>query len=130
IGASLQEDESEILETDDARMIEETLDAKVTKYALAWKFGPDAPRLAYIKLRTTPRRDLQSDIAVDTFLSGFTDKNGRGLLGVQTTLERYARPLPGPEEDTLKGGAGGTKVGADERKFVDLSPGNDAIRAT
>ncbi len=103
IGASLQEDESEILETDDARMIEETLDAKVTKYALAWKFGPETPRLAYIKLRTTPRRDLQSDIAVDTFLAGFTDKNGRGLLGVQTTLERYARPLPGPEEDTMKG---------------------------
>lgn len=100
-GASLQEDESEILETDDAKMVEETLNAKVTKYALAWKYGPDTPTLAYIKLRTTPRRNIQDDLAVDDFLSGFQDKEGRTLLGVQTTLERYARPVPKPEEDRL-----------------------------
>ncbi|HEY1663754.1 MAG TPA: DUF935 family protein [Verrucomicrobiae bacterium] len=100
-GASLQEDESEILETDDCKMIEETLDVKVTRFALAWKFGEDAPQLAYVKLRTTPRRDVQTDIAVDTFLAGFTDKNGKGLLGVANTLERYARPMPGPEENIL-----------------------------
>ncbi len=132
IGASLQEDESEILETDDARMIEETLDAKVTKHALAWKFGPDTPQLAYIKLRTTPRRDLQSDIAVDTFLAGFTNKNGHGLLGVKTTLERYARPLPRPDEDTLKGrGAGNAGSGKDgavlERRFVDSTFNDGAV---
>jgi hypothetical protein len=101
-GASLQADESEILETDDSKMIEETLDAKVTKYALAWKFGPTAPALAYIKLRTTPRRNIEDDIAVDTFLSGFKDKTGKTLLGVQATLERYSRPLPKPDEDTLQ----------------------------
>ena len=101
VGASLQEDESEILETDDAKMIEETLDTKVTKYALAWKFGVDAPQLAYVKLRTAPRRDIQTDIAVDTFLTGFTDKEGRGLLGLQNTLERYGRPLPREGEGRL-----------------------------
>lgn len=100
-GASLQEDESEILETDDCKLIEETLDAKVTRHALAWKFGPETPAMAYLKLRTTPRRDLQTDIAVDTFLAGFADKNGKGLLGMATTLERYARPLPKPDEETL-----------------------------
>jgi phage gp29-like protein len=100
-GASLQEDESEILETDDAKMIEETLDAKVTKFALAWKFGPDARQLAYIKLRTTPRRNIQDDLAVDDFLSSFTDNEGEPLLGLQTTLERYSRALPKKGEERL-----------------------------
>lgn len=121
-GASLQEDESEILETDDARMIEETLDQKVTKFALAWKFGPDAPALAYLKLRTTPRRNIQDDIAVDTFLSGFKDKNGKGLLGVEATLERYSRALPKPDEDVLSDAAasqGGTMPGSIPGKMPD-----------
>ena len=100
-GASLQEDESEILETDDAKMIEETLESKVTKYALAWKFGVDAPALAYIKLRTTPRRNIQDDIAVDTFLSGLKDAKGNGLLVTQATLERYSRAVPKAGDDTL-----------------------------
>ncbi len=111
-GASLQEDESEILETDDCKMIEETLELKVSKYALAWKFGQDAPVLAYIKLRTTPRRDIQDDLAVDEFLSTFKDKNGKTLLGVQTTLERYSRPLPKPDEDTLEPGTPPAPAGA------------------
>ena len=100
-GASLQQDESEILETDDAKMIEETLTQKVSRFALAWKFGPDTPQLAYLKLRTTPRKNIQDDIAVDTFLAGFRDKAGKGLLGTQATLERYGRPLPKPDDDTL-----------------------------
>jgi hypothetical protein len=100
-GASLQEDESEILETDDAKLIEETLECKVTKFALAWKFGPDAPTLAYIKLRTTPRRNIQDDIAVDTFLAGFKDSEGQTILGTQATMERYSRSVPKPGEDTL-----------------------------
>lgn len=104
-GASLQEDESEILETDDAKLIEETLESKVTKYALAWKFGPDSPALAYIKLRTTPRRNLQDDIAVDTFLASLKSKDGKGLLELQSTLERYGRPVPEADQDILESAA-------------------------
>jgi len=104
-GASLQQDETEILETDDGKNIEETLDQKVTKFALAWKFGPDTPQLAYIKLRSTPRRNIQDDISVDTFLAGFKDEAGKGLLGTQATLERYSRPLPKPDEDVLTSAA-------------------------
>lgn len=90
-GASLQEDESEILETDDAKMIEETLAQKVSRFALAWKFGPDAPQLVYVKLRTTPRRNIQDDLAVDGFLAGFPD-----MLSREDVLERYSRPVPKP----------------------------------
>lgn len=95
-GASLQGDESEILETDDAKLIEETLTAKVSRFALAWKFGPDTPQLAYIKLRTTPRQNIADDLAVDTFLAGFD-----GLLGKKSTLERYGRPLPKEDDELL-----------------------------
>ncbi|HEY3760663.1 MAG TPA: DUF935 family protein [Verrucomicrobiae bacterium] len=119
VGASLQEDETEILETDDAKMIEETLDSKVTRYALAWKFGADAPQLAYVKLRTTPRRNIQTDIAVDTFLAGFADKDGKGLLGLQNTLERYARPVLRREEERLaplQNGEDGEKRESGRRK--------------
>ena len=101
-GASLQQDESEILETDDSKVLEETLDSKVTKYAIAWKFGADAPALAYLKLRTTPRQNIKDDLAVDEFLAGFKDAAGKTLLGTQTTLERYGRPLPKPDDDTLQ----------------------------
>jgi len=118
-GASLQEDETEILETDDAKMIEETLDQKVTKYALAWKFGPDTPQLAYIKLRTTPRSNVKDDLAVDGFLSTFRDGDGKTLLGVQATLERYGRPLPKPGEETLQAPAAPT---VDEDPEEDVYP--------
>lgn len=100
-GASLQEDESEILETDDAKMIEETLTQKISRFALAWKFGPDTVQLAYIKLRTTPRSNIKDDLAVDAFLSTFKNAEGKGLLGTEATLERYSRPVPKPDDDTL-----------------------------
>ena len=50
-GASLQEDESEILEADDARIVEETLNAQVSNLALEWRFGVGCPKLAYLSVR-------------------------------------------------------------------------------
>ena len=127
-GASLQEDESEILETDDAKLLEETLDAKVTKFALAWKFGPDVERLAYLKLRTTPRRNIQDDLAVDEFLATVKAKDGRGVLGLQALMERYSRPLPKPEEDVAEVAAppAGQKIGPDGKP---LPPGKTDVNA-
>jgi Protein of unknown function (DUF935) len=97
IGANLQEDESEILETDNARWLEETLDQRLTSFALEWKFGAGCPKLAYLKLRTTPRRNLQDDIAVDQFLLA-----AGAPLETQASLERYNRPLPKPGAELLK----------------------------
>lgn len=97
VGASLQEDESEILETDNAKWIEETLDQRVTNFALEWKYGAGCPKLAYLKLRTTPRRNLQDDIAVDEFLLG-----AGAPLGIEETMERYNRSMPKEGSDLLK----------------------------
>ena len=96
-GASLQGDESEILETDDAKQLEETLTSQVSRYALAWKYGDDVKALVYLKLRTTPESDYQGDIAVDTFLLS----NG-AELPMQATFERYNRSLPKEGEDVLR----------------------------
>jgi hypothetical protein len=96
VGANLQEDESEILETDNARWLEETLDQQLSRFALEWKFGAGCPKLAYLKLRTTPRRNLQDDIAVDQFLLA-----SGAPLETQATLERYNRPLPRPGAELL-----------------------------
>jgi phage gp29-like protein len=96
-GASLQGDETEILETDDARVFGETLTAQVCRHALAWKFGHDAPQLAYITLRIRPQQDIAEDVLVDKFLMG-----AGAPLGVKATLERYNRPVPGPDDELLE----------------------------
>ena len=92
-GASLQKDETEILETDDAKIVEETLARKVEKFALAWKYGPEAPRLAGITLRTEPQKNITQDLQIDEFLLG----NGCDLVKSET-LARYNRS--GPNDDT------------------------------
>lgn len=96
-GASLQEEESEILETDDATIIEETLAAQVNRYVIAWTFGADAPVLAYLKFRKQEKKNVELDLAVDTFLL-----NAGAPLAINTTLERYGRPVPAAGEELLK----------------------------
>ena len=99
-GASLQKDETEILETDDAKIIEETLRKKVEKYALAWKFGADAPVLAQITLRTAPEKATDNDLKIDEFLLG----NGCDLDKAEL-YERYGRNAPDTDakpEDIVK----------------------------
>jgi hypothetical protein len=95
-GASIQLEESHIFEADDAELITETLRMKLSRYALAWKFGPDAPQYAYIQVKTTPRQDVANDVAVDAFLAPF------GLLEKKTTLARYGRPLPDQDAEILQ----------------------------
>lgn len=96
-GASLQQDETEILLNDDNKLLEETLALKLSKYALAWKFGPDTPALVYLKLRTNPRQITAVDIQTDQFLLS------AGVpLGIDATLERYNRPRPRESEELLE----------------------------
>lgn len=94
-GASLQQDESGILETDDAALIEETLATNVVRYVIKWRFGPDAPVLAYIKFRQSEQQNLTQDLAVDQWLVSVG-----APLEINTTLERYGRPVP-PEGSKL-----------------------------
>lgn len=95
-GASLQADEAAILEEDDAQMIGETLTAQVSRHVLEYHFG-DAPQLAYIKIRTAERKDVNQSLAVDQFLL-----EAGAPLSVKDTMERYERAMPGEGEELLK----------------------------
>lgn len=99
-GASLQDDETEILEEDDGTIFSETLTSQVSRYALAWKFGPDAPQLAYIKLRTRDRKNVTNELAVDQFMI-----TNRVPVGVNQLLERYDRAKPAEDDDLVEGPA-------------------------
>jgi phage gp29-like protein len=96
VGASLQADESDILEVDDAMLLTETLTLKVSRLALAWKFGPEAPQLAYIKIKTEERDKTALDLQIDQFLlsAGFP-------ISQTSAAERYAREIPGADDELL-----------------------------
>ncbi len=94
-GASLQADEGDVLESDDARMIAETLTAQVSRRVLQYYFG-DAPQLAYLKILTREKRDVEQDLKTDDFLlrAGFP-------MSVASAGERYGRDIPAPGEPLL-----------------------------
>jgi phage gp29-like protein len=94
-GASLQSDETDILELDDAQMISETLTAQVSRFVLQYHFG-NAPQLAFIKIRAAVKKDLDQSLKVDQFLL-----QSGAPLGVADALTRYDRPAPKPADPLL-----------------------------
>ncbi len=96
VGARLQLDESDILEVDDAMLLTETLTLKVSRLALAWKFGPATPQLAYLKIKTEEKDKTALDLQIDQFLlsAGFP-------ISITSAAERYSRPVPGENDDLL-----------------------------
>jgi phage gp29-like protein len=96
-GASLQEEETEVLETDDSVLIEETLATQVSRYVISWTFGPDAPVLAYLKFRQSAQKNVQQDLSVDKFLL-----EAGAPLDVESVLERYGRPMPAEDAELLR----------------------------
>jgi hypothetical protein len=96
VGASLQEDESDILLEDDLMLCEEALAEQVSKFCIRYLFGADRP-LAYIKLRRPQKKNIDQDIKVDEFLV----RHGVPV-GIDETLERYERSQPEEGEATLQ----------------------------
>jgi phage gp29-like protein len=93
-GASLQADESGILETDDAQLISETLTAQVSRYVLPYHFG-DAPQLAYIKIRTPDTKDIDQDLKGTNFCS----RPARPFPS-RTPLSATTAPRPNPARNS------------------------------
>ncbi len=94
-GASVQTEETDVLEADDAAMISETLNAYADKWAIYYATGDDQP-LAYVQIKTSTRQDIQKDLAIDEFLV-----NHGAPVGITGTLERYGRPMPDKEDELL-----------------------------
>ncbi len=95
-GASLQSDESDILEQDDAQRISETLNIKVDRFVIAYQFGVIKP-LAYIKILTSKKQDVPAELQIDQFLL-----SAGAPMAVGNALERYGREMPEASEPLLK----------------------------
>jgi phage gp29-like protein len=63
-GANPQQEESDCLDSDNADWVSETINRNLTNRAIAWKFGPDAPVLCELKLRTKTRANLTQEMMV------------------------------------------------------------------
>ncbi len=95
-GASVQHDEAEILENDFAAMISETLNTRISRQVLEWHFGPETPCLAFVQLKTAPRKTTELDLRIDQFLLA------HGIpLPARQALKRYGRQPAQPCEQTL-----------------------------
>ena len=125
-GASLQEDETNALDEDRAAWLSESL-IPVSRTAIRYLFGEGVKPLAFVRIKTQVKRDIQLDLAVDAFLL----QNG-GPISVADALERYNRPTPADAEPLLKppvaaGPAGAAKE--DEAEATIERAANDARAA-
>jgi phage gp29-like protein len=93
VGASLQGDETDILEKDDCKQISSHLNIHLTRQVIAYTFGRQVEPLVYIEIQPTPNQDIQLEMKVDDHL-----KKMGVPLAVTDVAERYGRTLPGPEE--------------------------------
>lgn len=91
-GASLQGEEADIIEQDDAALISETLSRNIDRRVIEYTFGRGVRPAAYFRLKTSTRQNVELDMRTDEFLL-----NAGAPLDVQATLERYGRQMP---EDT------------------------------
>lgn len=95
-GASLQGEEKEVLEADDAAMLSEALQEYVDRYAILYHLGDEEP-LAYIQIKTSTKKNVDQDLKVDETLQrmGFP-------ITAQSLSDRYNRPLPDEKEIVIE----------------------------
>jgi phage gp29-like protein len=64
VGSNPQQDEADELDQDNAVWVEETLHHHLTQRVIAWAFGPEAPVLVQLKLRTKVRPKVTEEMQV------------------------------------------------------------------
>jgi hypothetical protein len=92
VGSQPQESETTLVDLDAATWISETLQLKLDRLVLNFVFGEDVPALAYVKVKSAPKKETDLDLKVDEFLL----RSGHPM-SKQQAAERYNRPLP-PED--------------------------------
>jgi len=93
-GASVQDGESDILLTDDAQIISETLNIYIDRWVIWQKYGRK-PR-AYSKLIVPEKENVDLDLKIDDLLL----KAG-ARLGERERLEHYGRPVMAADDTAL-----------------------------
>jgi hypothetical protein len=91
-GASLQGDESDLLEQDACEMISETLQQQVDRFVIRYVHGDEKP-LAYIQIMPEARPNLKQEMEIDKHLSGLGVK-----LSKNEALRRYQRTEVDPDD--------------------------------
>ncbi len=94
-GASLQQNEADLLEDDDALHLSETLNTQVDRFVIQYLFNTQEPK-AYIRLKLRDRRDRLNDIALCERIYQL------GLPLAQADIrERFGLPTPDEDEALL-----------------------------
>jgi len=101
-GASLQGDESDMLDADTCEMISEALQQQVEPFVIRWTCGDERP-LAYIQIQPATRPNTTEDMAVDTHLASLGVK-----LSQRELLQRYGRTEYDPNDPDDKPATLGT----------------------
>jgi phage gp29-like protein len=94
-GASLQGEEADILEAQDASMIEGALHRQLDRLAIFYRHGDTMP-LAGININGSVKDTVAQDLKVDKQLHEM-----RFPISVQSLARRYDRTIPDPDEDLI-----------------------------
>jgi phage gp29-like protein len=95
-GASLQGDETDLLEQDDAAWLGEILQTSVIRQVIEYHFGAGTRPLAYVQIRTRDRKDTRLDLDM------FRELSALGVpLAVDDVLERFGLSRPRPDQELL-----------------------------
>lgn len=94
-GASLQGDETNLLEQDACANLGETLHEQVDRFVIRYTTGDETP-LAYISIDPVKKPDVDTDIKIDNHLAALGVK-----LSKADALQRYGRAEAKNEEDAL-----------------------------
>ncbi|MDR2778732.1 MAG: DUF935 domain-containing protein [Puniceicoccales bacterium] len=94
-GASLQADETSILEEDDAGMISETLNSQVDRFVIKYLFG-DVPLRAYIKFIPNVKRNVSDELNL------YRELHRMGVpISINDIRERFNLATPNEDEQML-----------------------------
>jgi phage gp29-like protein len=105
VGASVQSEETDLLEQDDALLIEDTLNAQVCDFVLRYHFGERVEPLAYLKVRTGARTDDAADLK-----KWELGANHGVALSAVAYRERFGLPAPEEGEEILQPASGPAAV--------------------
>lgn len=95
-GASLQGDETNLLEQDACANLGETLHEQVDRFVIRYTTGDETP-LAYISIDPVEKPDVDTDIKIDNHLAALGVK-----LSKADAIQRYGRTEATRDEDALQ----------------------------
>lgn len=116
LGASLQGEESDMLEADQCAEISEALHEQVDRLVIRYECGDDEP-LAYIWIEPVSKPDVESNTKIDDHLAKFGIR-----LSKRDMLQRYGRAEAADEADALEPPAQGGEYGGLGGGFAPQTP--------